>query len=156
MNTQDIFEPRKRSFKWLGILFACFILAIILELVIIANHYPYQGLVLLMISWMLLALLIGGVKCLAYKIDPGPTVYISDHDIAIGKKRVSWKQIHDVELDKTEKGGEILFFWLKPFSQRTSEADLFEALCQVDFDPLKWTQLKQCVEKYQQIVKIKD
>ena len=121
-----------------------------------AHHYPYQGFVLFILVWMIPVMLIGGVKCLAYKIDPDPTVYISDYDMIIGKKRVSWRQIQDVELQQTKTAGEILYFWLKSSSQRQSDADLFETLCQEDFDPLKWTQLKQCVEKYHKIVKIKD
>lgn len=150
-NTQDVFKAKKKTCKWLGVLFIAFILCILLELVIIANHYPYLGVFVLITAWMIPALLIGGVKCLAYKIDPGPATYITDQDIIIEKRKLPWAKIQDVELS-TANNKEMLFFLKKG---ARSDRNM-ECLSQDAFDSASWQRLKLCVEKHHKITKIKD
>ena len=150
VNTQDTFKPKKKTFKWLGVLFVVFILCIALELVLIAHHYPYVGFMAFAIAWMIPVLLLGGVKCLAYKMDPDPVIYVTDYNIVIGKSKLPWIKIQDVELI-TSGNTEMLFFWKK---DARDDRDM-ECLNQDTFDAATWQQLKRSVEKHHPIT-VKD
>ena len=149
-NTQDTFKPKEKTFKWLGVLFVIFVLCIILELMLIVYHCPYQGFVVFVIACMIPVLLLGGVKCLAYKMDPDPVIYVTDYNIVIGKSKLPWIKIQDVEL-ATAGNTEMLFFWKK---DARDDRDM-ECLDQSSFDSENWQRLKKCVEKHHPIT-IKD